>query len=87
MPTLNISLTEETKEFIEQQVGSGRYHDASEYFNDLVRNDEKQQQLEAMLLQGIQSGDPAEMTAADWEEIRKNGSVLLDANRRSRLHP
>ena len=53
MQTMNISLPEQLKEFIDEQVGSGRYSSVSEYVRDLVRNDEKrkaQEKLESMLM-------------------------------------
>lgn len=73
MQTMNISLPDQLKEFVDEQVGSGRYSSVSEYVRDLIRDDEKrkaQEQLESLLLEGVQSGKPTEMTRRDWEEIR-----------------
>ena len=70
---MNISLPEQLKEFVEGQVGSGRYSSVSEYVRDLIRDDEKrkaQEKLEALLIEGIQSGDATEMTRQDWSDIR-----------------
>lgn len=74
MQTMNISLPEQLKEFVDEQVGSGRYSSVSEYVRDLIRDDEKrkaQDQLESLLLEGMQSGEPTEMTRRDWAEIRR----------------
>lgn len=74
MQTMNISLPEQLKEFVEEQVGSGRYSSVSEYVRDLIRADEKrkaQERLESLLLEGVQSGKPTEMTRQDWEAIRR----------------
>ncbi len=73
MQTMNISLPDQLKEFVEIQVGSGRYSSVSEYVRDLIRDDEKrkaQGQLEALLLEGIQGSEPTAMTRQDWADIR-----------------
>ena len=70
---MNISLPDQLKEFVDNQVGSGRYNSVSEYVRDLIRDDEKrkaQDRLEALLMEGIQSGEATEMTSQDWSEIR-----------------
>jgi len=74
MQTMNISLPEQLKEFVDNQVGSGRYSSVSEYVRDLIRGDEKrkaQEKLEALLMEGIQSGPPTKMTRQDWDDIRR----------------
>lgn len=73
MQTMNISLPEQLKEFVDGQVGSGRYSSVSEYVRDLIRDDEKrkaQDRLEALLMEAIQSGEATEMTRQDWTDIR-----------------
>jgi antitoxin ParD1/3/4 len=74
MTTLNISLPDSMRTFIEQQVSQGGYSTASEYIRQLVRTDQKraaQERLEALLLEGIESGPPVEMTAEHWEELKR----------------
>jgi antitoxin ParD1/3/4 len=74
MQTMNISLPEQLKEFVDDQVGSGRFSSVSEYVRDLIRDDEKRkarEKLEALLMEGIQSSGPTEMTRGDWDEIRR----------------
>ena len=70
MTTLNISLPDSMRAFIEQKVAQGGYSTASEYVRQLVRDDQKraaQERLETLLMEGLESGTPHEMTAADWE--------------------
>ncbi len=72
MQTMNISLPDQLKDFVDAQVGSGRYSSVSEYVCDLIRDDEKckvQEKLEALLIEGIQSGEATEMTRQDWSEL------------------
>jgi antitoxin ParD1/3/4 len=74
MQTMNISLPDQLKEFVDEQLGSGRYSSVSEYVRELIRDDEKrkaQERLETLLLEGIESGDATEMTREDWTEIRR----------------
>jgi len=80
MQTMNISLPDQLKDFVEEQVGSGRYSSASEYVRELIREDEKRKahdRLEALLLEGLQSG-VSEMTATDWSDIRREALMQFE---------
>ncbi|MEH1892386.1 MAG: type II toxin-antitoxin system ParD family antitoxin [Nostoc sp.] len=53
---------------------TGGYSSVSEYFRELVRQDQKRQaaeHLEVILLEGLNSGNTTEMTPEDWEDIRQ----------------
>jgi antitoxin ParD1/3/4 len=41
MQTMNISLPDPLKEFIDRQIAEGRYSSVSEYIRELIRDDEK----------------------------------------------
>jgi antitoxin ParD1/3/4 len=74
METVTIALPESLKDFIEAQVAEGGYSGVSEYLQTLIKEDQKrkaEEKLEALLLEGLNSGEPREMTAADWQEIRR----------------
>jgi len=74
MLTMYVSLPGEMKEFVENQVNSGRYNSVSEYIRELIRKDEKdraQERLEPMLLAGTESGSPTALTPENWNEIRQ----------------
>jgi antitoxin ParD1/3/4 len=84
MQTMNISLPEQLKEFVDLQVGSGRYSSVSEYVRDLIRDDEKrkaQEKLEALLMEGIQSSGPTAMTRQDWDDIRREALQQFQARK------
>jgi antitoxin ParD1/3/4 len=86
MQSMNISLPDQLKDFVGDQVGSGRYSSVSEYVRKLIRDDEKrkaQQKLEALLMEGIQSGSPTEMTRQDWDDIRREATKQFE-KRKSR---
>jgi len=73
MATLNISLTDELRSYVEERVSSGRYGNASEYFRDLVRGDQDRQReddLETLLLEGLRSGDAKPLGRADFDRAR-----------------
>ena len=73
MATLNISLPEPMRAFVDDQVTRGNYGTASEYLRALIREAqqrEAQQKLENKLLEALQD-EASEMTAEDWQHIRK----------------
>lgn len=86
MQSMNISLPEPLKEFVEGQIASGRYSSASEYIRELIREDEKrkaEERLEALLLEGLQ-GKEAAVTRDDWNAIRKEALAKLKARKKHR---
>jgi antitoxin ParD1/3/4 len=75
LSSLNISLPQSLKDFVESQVQQHGYSTPSEYVRELLRQDQKrraEERLEAMLLDGLQSGDPIEITPDYWEAKRKS---------------
>ena len=73
MTTMNISLPDEMRAFIEEQIAREGYASASEYFRALVREAQRRQaklELEAKLLEGLQ-GTPTRMTRMDWQSIER----------------
>jgi antitoxin ParD1/3/4 len=86
MQKMNISLPDQLKEFVDNQVDSGRYCTVSEYVRDLIRDDQKrtsQEKLEGLLMEGIQSSEPTEMTRQDWDDVRRE-AVKQFEGRKSR---
>jgi antitoxin ParD1/3/4 len=79
MTTMNISLPDEMKAFVEAQMASDGYASASEYLRALIRDDQKRRtkrELEAKLLEGLQS-PVSEMTAQDWHAMRREAIEQL----------
>jgi antitoxin ParD1/3/4 len=86
MQTMNISLPEPLKEFVDEQIAAGRYSSASEYIRELIREDEKrkaEERLEALLLEGLQGKETA-VTRDDWNAIRKEALATLKARKNRR---
>jgi antitoxin ParD1/3/4 len=74
MPTMNISLPENLKDFVESQVQSGDYSSVSEFMRTLVRREQKdrdREQLELRILEGLNSGDAVEVTPEMWSQLRQ----------------
>jgi antitoxin ParD1/3/4 len=68
---MNISLPDELKSFVDEQVGSGGYGTSSEYVRELIRKDRDRQRLRAMLLEGAMSGPGVPTDQAYFESLRK----------------
>lgn len=72
MATMNISLPDKMKQWVEHQVSTGRYSNASDYVRALIRDDvdrnAKLQTLRHAIEEGIDSGI-SDRTARDvWNE-------------------
>ena len=79
MQSMNISLPDPMKQFVDGQISQGRYSSASEYVRELIRADEKrktEEQLEAKLMEGLNSPEH-ELTPADWVAIRQEALAKL----------
>jgi antitoxin ParD1/3/4 len=73
MTTMNISLPDEMKAFVESRMADEGYASASEYLRDLIREAQKRQakrELEARFLEALESGPATEMTREDWVALR-----------------
>ena len=84
MESMNISLPEPLKEFVDGQIAEGRYSSASEYVRELIREDEKrkaEQRLEALLLEGL-SGDESKLTRKDFADIRAEALALVQKKKK-----
>ncbi len=80
MQTMNISLPDAMKHFIDAPVAAGGYSSVSEYVRALIRDAQQRQakaRLEALLLEALDSGDPTVMTQEDWDAIRREGLARL----------
>ena len=60
MATMNVSLPNPMKDWVETQVKSGQYGNASDYVRDLIRRDQQAREqikvLQQAITQGIESG-------------------------------
>ena len=60
MATMNVSLPDPMKGWVEDQAQTGRYSNASDYVRDLIRRDqdraEKIAQMQRLVTEGLESG-------------------------------
>jgi antitoxin ParD1/3/4 len=79
--SLNVTLPEPLQAYVESQIAQGTYVNVNEYFQNLVRQDQQRQdeaKLEAMLLDGDNSGDGREVTAEFWQGLKAD--ILQQGN-------
>ncbi|MBS0409372.1 MAG: type II toxin-antitoxin system ParD family antitoxin [Proteobacteria bacterium] len=70
MSTMNISLPEALKAFVDEQVAGRGYGTSSEYVRELIRNDQDRQRLRGLLLDGAASPAAGPADAAFFDSLR-----------------
>ncbi len=70
MSTMNISLPDSLKSFVEDQVEGRGYGTGSEYIRELIRKDQDRQKLRELLLEGASSQQNTTADAAYFGRLR-----------------
>jgi antitoxin ParD1/3/4 len=70
MSTMNISLPDSLKAFVDEQVSERGYGTSSEYLRELIRRDRDQLQLRGLMLAGASSSPAAPVNEAYFESLR-----------------
>jgi len=70
MSTMNISLPDTLKSFVDEQVNQGSYGTSSEYVRELIRKDQDRLHLRGLLLAGVASAPAAPADSAYFEGLR-----------------
>lgn len=78
MATMNISLPDELKQFVDQQVSAGAYGSSSEYLRELIRKQRDVEKLRALLLEGANSGPATLVTPETFKRMRRELADRLD---------
>jgi antitoxin ParD1/3/4 len=71
MGTMNISLPDTLKSFVDDQVRKGSYGTSSEYVRELIRKDQGRLQLRGLMLAGAASEALAPAVPAYFEGLRE----------------
>lgn len=74
MTTMNISLPDTLKIFVDTQVQEQGYSTSSEYVRTLIRNDQvkrAEQRLAALMLEGLESGPAISVNETYWNNKRE----------------
>jgi antitoxin ParD1/3/4 len=85
MATMNISLPDQMKEFVESQAQKEGFGTVSEYLRSIIREVQKReakQALEAKLKEGLESGPAAPLSSEEWDAIEREGLELAASRRR-----
>lgn len=70
MSTMNISLPDTLKSFVDEQVSQRGYGTSSEYVRELIRKDQERLQLRGLLLAAAASNPAAPADASYFEGLR-----------------
>lgn len=71
MSTMNISLPETLKSFVDEQVSQRGYGTSSEYVRELIRKDQERLHLRGLLLAGAASAPAAPANATYFDGLRE----------------
>jgi len=86
MQSMNISLPDQLKQFVDGQIAEGRYSSASEYVRELIRADESrkiEKRLETLLLDGLNSAE-SRLSQDDWNDLRGAALAKVEARKKQR---
>lgn len=72
MTTMNISLPDSLKDFVDRQVTTAGYGTSSEYVRELIRHDQDRLRLRHLLLEGVQSKATWVADAEYFDSLRLN---------------
>ena len=78
MATMNVSLPDQMKAWVETQADSGRYGNVSDYVRDLIRRDQERQEKIAEFQRLVDEGIASGISTRTMDE------VLAEARRRAK---
>jgi antitoxin ParD1/3/4 len=79
MTTVTISLPESLRTFVDEQIAIKGYGNVSEYFRMLLREaqaKEEDAKLEALLIEGLTSGEDIPLSREFWSELKAEATQL-----------
>ncbi len=76
MTTMNISLPETLRNFVDEQVSERGYGTSSEYVRELIRRDQDRQRLRQLLMDGASSAPSAPVDPGYFEALRERVRVF-----------
>lgn len=74
MATMNISLTDPLKQFVDEEVREGGYSSTSDYVRDLIRQRQRskaEELLKQLIAEGLASGPGVPVTADTFKRMRR----------------
>jgi antitoxin ParD1/3/4 len=70
MGTMNISLPDSLKAFVEEQVSARGYSTSSEYVRELIRREQDRAELRSLLVEGASSSPATTVDRAYFRSLR-----------------
>jgi antitoxin ParD1/3/4 len=70
MSTMNVSLPDSLKAYVDEQVAGRGFGTSSEYVRELIRRDQDRQRLRALLLDGASSAPAVPTDKAYFDSLR-----------------
>ena len=71
MTTMNVSLPDGLKSFVDEQVATRGYSTSSEYVRELIRKDQERERLRGLLLDGAASAPTAPADNVYFDALRR----------------
>jgi antitoxin ParD1/3/4 len=69
MATMNVSLPDLMKEWVEDQIKTGHYSNVSDYVRDLIRRDQEYHDRREMLIKALITGENSGVSDRSLEDI------------------
>lgn len=76
MATMNVSLPDPMKDWVEAQAQSGRYSNASDYVRDLIRKDQERREKISVMQRLVDDGLASGTGTRSMEQLRQDALVL-----------
>ena len=75
MSTMNISLPDTLRTFVDERVSEGSYSTSSEYLRELIRKEQQRIKLREMILEGATSGNNGvPLDSTYFDSLRKRAT-------------
>ncbi len=84
MATMNVSLPDPMKEWVEAQARTGRYSNASDYVRDLIRRDQERSDKIAAMQRFVDEGLASGISDRSMDEILADARMLAEKESASR---
>jgi len=79
MATMNVSLPDPMKAWVEAQVETGHFSNASDYVRDLIRRDQQDQAQRDALVRALVAGETSGISTRDiagiWRDVKARHRV------------
>lgn len=72
MATMNISVPDPMRDFVQAQIEGGKYASTSDYVRDLIRKDQERKEkitaMQAAITEGLKSGNPEPFDVDEFKQ-------------------